>query len=117
MLDYHKKINEMERKISMHNKTLFKKLFKNSFKKLLSYSFIAITAFGLSCLHISPCGAVTSALAASGQNISEKEADIIDISVYKDSASTHSNITADMTDASYDSTADIASGEQLIIEF
>ena len=106
----------MERKIGMHNKTLFKYLFKNSFKKFLSYSFIAITAFGLSCLHISPCGAVTSDLAASGQNISEKEADIIDISVYKDSASTHSNITADMTDASYDSTADIASGEQLIIE-
>lgn len=73
MLDYHKKINEMERKISMHNKTLFKKLFKNSFKKFLSYSFIAITAFGLSCLHISPCGAVTSDLAASGQNISEKK--------------------------------------------
>lgn len=116
MLDYHKKTNEMERKIGMHNKTLFKYLFKNSFKKLLSYSFIAITALGLSCLHISPCRAVTSALAASGQNISEKEADIIDISVYKDSASTHSNITADMTDASYDSTADIASGEQLIIE-
>lgn len=108
MIDYLKKIFEMEKMISMHNNKFF--------TKLLSSSLIAITAISLSCLNISPYVSVTPVLAADEKVNSTKEAAPIDISVYKGSDSSLRDITDDMTDGSYDSTADVKNGEPLTVK-